>query len=855
MSVFVDILNLLSGPTGGMAHHLILLFCIWAIVGLALSRLSRGEQGRSQEHEPGRQTRILIAGALLSLCRFLPIIVALLDRQDGTSLVRLGPPLERFVDTLSILLICSAFVLPSSKKTLNRLLIGLLGLFSLGLYVIAAFQWSNILETLPSALYNRALQRWAWELWQLALLIPAFIYTLVGPVEEREALSASLGVLIAAHLAQTLYPVASQIPHAAAWVRLANLIAFPLLGVSTYLLIFQHFETEAIELQTVNKQSLTQITNLMALLEANTRLSRSLNLDNVLRSAVLVIAQELQSDLCAIALTPETPDTLDNAKPTQLELSVVFDTPDVFSEGTRFRLQDYPVIQHAVIHDRPAILGSKGPAGYDVSTSSEQATAVFELLQGDQRSPQQSAQQRQLIVQPIESSTDDADAAVQVIGAMLICRTDRGRSFTLDDAHKSESLAAYLGPAIGNARRHSQAQARIKQLAEKQHAVETDHVRTKTDLENRLQKSQEQAAAFMQRMYEAERGEQQAQKDAHQVHREMAQLRQESQQEIAQGRAEIKRGIQHATRLTQRIAELDAARIRLTNLVETLQMDEKTRQLRLAMSASPPSDAPTDLRPQPGAADVLPDRATEAVPERTPDVPPPTQGFTARVAALLDDLGQPTATLLQDTERLATGSVGALDNRQRTLLSHVRANVERLSFMLGNLAAWHAIDTNRLTPRLTPTHISRLIRRSLDNVRFRLAERKLRTRLALGAVPIVQVDPDIVQKILDNLLDTLYHRAQEGTTVDIQTFIEQENALAATEPTTLHITLSDTAQQSAGGTNTVDNELVQALVQIHGGRVWCVSQPDTGTTFHLTIPVDQVNADSSSSPRTGDRRE
>jgi hypothetical protein len=188
MSVLIDILNLLSGPMGGMAYHLILLFCIWAIVGLALSRLSRGEQGRTYQ-------RILLAGSLVSLGRFLPIVVGLLDRLDGVSLVRLGPPIERFVDTISAILICSAFVLPPKKKTPNRLLVGILSFLTLGLYVIAAFQWAGILTTVPAALYNRATQRWIWELWQLTFLIPAFIYALVGPVEEREALSASLGVL------------------------------------------------------------------------------------------------------------------------------------------------------------------------------------------------------------------------------------------------------------------------------------------------------------------------------------------------------------------------------------------------------------------------------------------------------------------------------------------------------------------------------------------------------------------------------------------------------------------------------------------------------------------------------------
>ena len=823
MSVLKDILNLLSGPTGGMAYHLILLFCVWAIVGLSLSRLSHPEHSRISQ-------RILLAGSLLSLCRFLPIVVALLDRQDGVSLVRLGPPLERFVDTVSTLLICSAFVLPRQKKTLNRVLVAILGLLTLGLYLVAAFQWTTILSALPAALYNRAVQRWVWELWQLVLLVPAFVYVLVGPAEEREALGAALSTLIVAHLMQALFPVPSQIPHAAAWVRLGNLVAFPLLGVSTYLLIFHRFETEAQELQVVNQQSLTQITNLISLLEANTRLSRSLDLNNVLKSAALVIAQELQSDLCALALPPADAGPSHGTEPTELELAVVYDTPDVFFEAIRFHLQDYPVIQHAVAHGRPAILGSRGPSGYDVSTSPQEAAAIFELLQSELSGP--------LIVQPITappSETGTGDA--QAIGAMLVCRTDPRHTFTIDQAHKSESLAAYLGPAIENARRYSHAQARIEQLANSRQTLETENVRTRTDLENRLQKSEEQAAAYMQRLYEAERGEQQAQKDAHQVHREMARLRQESQQELAQAKSELRRGIQHATRLTQRIAELDAERIRLTSLVETLQMERDTQQLRLAMTNH---DQPQT------AADGQSGRITRQLhaPSAETDVAPVPD--TSVQDALLGALEQPTASLLHDTELLANGSTSTLGGQQRALLNQVRANVERLGFVLANLAILRDIDASTLTPKPAPTHIARLIERALASARFRLEERRLRTRLAIGAVPIVRVDPHILQRILDNLLDELCRTAQEGTTIGIQASIERQADPAATEPLLLHITLSGSFPSASPGasdgsdtsdTGAVAGELAQSLVLAHGGRVWRESQPDAGASVHTTIPV------------------
>ena len=93
MSVFIDILDLLTASPGGMVYYLVLLFSIWAIVGLALSRWSR-------EERRGVVARMLVAGALMSFGRLAFFVIALLDRQRGSAMVQLGPPLERFLDSL-----------------------------------------------------------------------------------------------------------------------------------------------------------------------------------------------------------------------------------------------------------------------------------------------------------------------------------------------------------------------------------------------------------------------------------------------------------------------------------------------------------------------------------------------------------------------------------------------------------------------------------------------------------------------------------------------------------------------------------------------------------------------------------
>jgi hypothetical protein len=123
---------------------------------------------------------------------------------------------------------------------------------------------------------------------------------------------------------------------------------------------------------------------------------------------------------------------------------------------------------------------------------------------------------------------------------------------------------------------------------------------------------------------------------------------------------------------------------------------------------------------------------------------------------------------------------------------------------------------------------------------------------------MVRVDPVIVQRILSNLLDTLCGLAQEGTTIGIQAFIEQNEDPFAAGPPELHIALSGTAalygNRAIDAPSAVDGEIVQALARTHNGRVWKTSQPDREVVFHLTTPFHGAGAGSGGTLGTGDRR-
>jgi signal transduction histidine kinase len=456
-----------------------------------------------------------------------------------------------------------------------------------------------------------------------------------------------------------------------------------------------------------------------------------------------------------------------------------------------------------------------------------------------------------------------------MVGAILVCRTKAGSAFTAGDAAMCGHMASYLGPALANALRHRRARADTEKSAAELHALRTEYVRTKTDLENRLHRSEELGTAYMQKMYEAERGEQQVQEDATRIRRELSRLKQDSQDEITHLREDLIRSIQQVARLTQQVAELDARCLKLTQDAEALERDKATLKLRLASASAaaaalPALAASDSLLPTSEAAQ----HASQEEPESEETVP---GHATATLSPLLtESLNESVTLLVQNAEELASRSTGKLDRRQRGLLRRMHANVEQIRSTLGSLATLRALDSEQAGHENGPVDVSHMIEDALEHNRYRLEEKQLRTRLEVATLPPVRTNAAYTQQIVDNLVSHACQSSKANTTIDVHAFLDQASAEPASNgqkerTRVLHVAVANTgtgvtfldegteeaARPSklplptdyALRTNLDESGMhlavVKSLVNVCQGQVWSETAPEAGTTLHVTIPVDE----------------
>lgn len=814
MSLFVNLLTILSASGGGIAYHLIILFCIWAIVGLAFSRWSRGEHR-------GVVPRLLTAGGIMSFGRFVLFVLALIDRQNGTALAQFGPPLERLTDALSLVLLCWAFLATSRKQTVIRILTMVALLAFIGFYVIAATQWAATWQPGPGQPYNLSWHVWVWEIGQFVCAILMLAYLLVFPFPERGTLLVSFGTLAAGHLLQTVFPFADQIPHIAGWVRLANLTALPLISVSAYRFILQRFDAQLANLHAVAQESLSQVTGLMDLVDINRRLVASLELETVLKNALHSLSQILSGNLCAVAFV-NRPDIQ------ELILEAIHSEGEIREPKIRFLAQDHPAIEYAVTRNKPVILeGTNGQTGN-----------IYRLLGSAQNGP--------LIIQPLTEGDT-------VIGLVLVARPGQRQPFTAVEINKCETLARNLALAVGNARRFRALEEQYEQTVADLRLLEAEHTRTRMDLENRLKQSQNELSLYIQKLYETEISEQRAHNDVRELGEALDRLRQEHRAEVEQLQAELQQSIKQTGLLTQQLGRVDAQRLDLERRLQNAHQREVALQTELAALQSKRDNLEAQVTQ---LHKMLQEHKTAPADEQI-------QAKEQFLASLAQELRTPMTSIIGYTELLLGGAVGELDETSRKFLRRVQANIERMGAMLNDLIGITTIDSGKLKLELEEVNLEHLVNEALRRIQFRLEEKELKSRLEIEKMPPIRVDPDSLQQILDNLLSNACKSSQVGTEIAIQAGRKFDDA----NRSYLHVSITDTGGGVAPqdrprvfdrfyraddplieglGETGVGLSIVKSLVEAHHGQVWIESEDGKGSTFHFIIPYDldrQITSD------------
>ena len=195
----------------------------------------------------------------------------------------------------------------------------------------------------------------------------------------------------------------------------------------------------------------------------------------------------------------------------------------------------------------------------------------------------------------------------------------------------------------------------------------------------------------------------------------------------------------------------------------------------------------------------------------------------------------------------------ALDpNATQRYATQILESTARLERIVAMIVEFAALDSGKLRPERCPTNLSQLVGDVLAEHRRRFPDREF-TRRVPRSLPPALVDPTLLRRCLDELLDNAVKFSPGGEPVSVSALLEQgdhgpvlrlsvRDRGVGIESDAATRVFSDFYQADASETRHYGGlglglALVRRIVDGLDGDVVVESQPGRGSTFHLLLPT------------------
>ncbi len=223
------------------------------------------------------------------------------------------------------------------------------------------------------------------------------------------------------------------------------------------------------------------------------------------------------------------------------------------------------------------------------------------------------------------------------------------------------------------------------------------------------------------------------------------------------------------------------------------------------------------------------------------------------LSSVSHDLRTPLAVIAGTTGTLLGLGEGADPSTRQQLLTEVSEESDRLARLVENLLAMTRLDSGRITPAKEWFPLEDVIGSALGRLKKQARGRKIDKHIPAD-LPPVPLDGVMIEQVLFNLVDNALKYSPVDAPVEIsvsagadEVVIEVADrgpGLAANETRAVFEKLyrGTAAAGNARGAG-LGLAIAQAIVQVHGGRIWAANRPGGGAVFTFTLPLGAPPAD------------
>jgi NtrC-family two-component system sensor histidine kinase KinB len=224
------------------------------------------------------------------------------------------------------------------------------------------------------------------------------------------------------------------------------------------------------------------------------------------------------------------------------------------------------------------------------------------------------------------------------------------------------------------------------------------------------------------------------------------------------------------------------------------------------------------------------------------------------VSAASHEFRTPLTTIMMGAGLLLEHTLGELNSGQEQLVVVIREDCERLSRLVKELLDLSRIESGKAAPVKTACRLSTVVAASVKPLQLQFEEHRIKLEITpdVAAAPLINVDPDRIVWVFNNLLANALHYTPAGGAITITSYIKRGKFYISIKDTGIgipheyqtkiferFIRLENSNTSATGGTG-LGLSIAREIIKAHGGRIWVESEPGRGSNFIFSLPLADV---------------
>jgi len=224
------------------------------------------------------------------------------------------------------------------------------------------------------------------------------------------------------------------------------------------------------------------------------------------------------------------------------------------------------------------------------------------------------------------------------------------------------------------------------------------------------------------------------------------------------------------------------------------------------------------------------------------------------ISIISHELRTPLTSIKESVSLVLDGITGPISEEQKKILTIAKNNINRLVKIITNILDISKLEAGRIVMHKIKLNINEIIKNVYESTKTAAEQKGMEFSISLGeSVELTWFDPDRIGQVLKNLISNAIKFSRVNGEIKILSskeningkdfikIIVEDNGIGISQEGIENLFRNfsplDTGMTRKHGGAGLGLAISKGIIELHGGDIWVMSEPDVGSKFIFTIPI------------------